>query len=302
MRYAMVGDPADVTAAQEASRRAARPHDHARGGGDDRGRGAGDRVDGRQRARQRAERGRRGAGHAARPRRPHRLRRAADPRPHRHRHHPHPEPRRPRARLPPQRLRLRPQPRLVRPHPGRDRRQARPAHGLPAGADERQPRDGRPRVLLPAQRRPDPPRGRRPVGALDQRPLRRRDGRRVRPPRLGLLQLRHLRPALHGLRRLGADHAAARREHDLREGRQLADQGPHPRAVRRDLGLDLRAGRRQGPRPRRARGQLPPGRTTRECAASSSRTRSSPRQHAGAGGAEGEGPPLLPARDRGHRP
>ena len=85
------------------------------------------------------------------------------PRQHGHGDHPDPEPRRPRGRHPPQRLRLRPQPRLVRAHPGRDRRQARADAAVPARADERQPRDGRHRLLLPAERRPDPPRGRRPL-------------------------------------------------------------------------------------------------------------------------------------------
>ena len=114
-----------------------------------------------------------------------------------------PEPRRPRARLPAQLLRVRPEPRLVRPHPARDRRQAAAAAQVPVGAVHRRPRDGRRRLLLPAQRRPGPPRDRRPVDLLDQRPLRRGDDRRVHQAGHPVLQLRHLRPALHGLRRHG---------------------------------------------------------------------------------------------------
>ena len=86
-----------------------------------------------------------------------------------------PEPRRPRARLSAQLLRVRPQPRLVRPHPAGDRRQAAVAAQVPLGALHRRPRDGRRRLLLPAERRPGPPRDRRSVDLLDQRPLRRLD-------------------------------------------------------------------------------------------------------------------------------
>ena len=53
---------------------------------------------------------------------------------------------------------------------------------VPAAALHRRARDGRHELLLPAERRPDLPRDHRRVGRLDQRPLRRRDGRRVRPP------------------------------------------------------------------------------------------------------------------------
>ena len=85
----------------------------------------------------------------------------ADPRQRDRRDPPDPEPGRPRGRHPPQRLRLRHEPRLVRAHAARDRRQARAAPALPAGAVHRRPRDGPPGLLLPAQRRPDLPRDHR---------------------------------------------------------------------------------------------------------------------------------------------
>ena len=85
------------------------------------------------------------------------------------------------------------------------------------------------RVLLPAERRPDPPRDRRRAGRLDQP-----DRRRPTRPRFGLqrclhrhghhrvlLQLRRLRPVLHGVRRHRAGHRLRRRRHDLREGQRV---------------------------------------------------------------------------------
>ena len=63
---------------------------------------------------------------------------------------------------------------------------------------------GTQQLLLPAQRRPDLPRDDRPGGVLDQRPLRRVQPGAVRRARDPVLQLRHLRPLLPGLRRHGA--------------------------------------------------------------------------------------------------
>ena len=120
-----------------------------------------DPVDRRQRPRRRGERHRRVAARAVGARRPLGLRGAADPRRGARRHPADAEPGRPRGRHAPQRLRLRHEPRLVRAHAARDRRQARDAAPLPAGAVHRRARDGRQQqLLLPAQRRPDLPRDR----------------------------------------------------------------------------------------------------------------------------------------------
>ena len=72
-------------------------------------------------------------------------------------------------------------------------------------------------LLLPAQRRPDLPRDHRRVGRLDQQHLRRVARERVQPPGHPLLQPRHLRPLLHGLRRHGARDRLHLGRHDLRE-------------------------------------------------------------------------------------
>ena len=67
-----------------------------------------------------------------------------------------------------------------------------------------------------------------------------------------VLQLRHLRPALHGLRRQRADDRLPRRLDDLREGRGVADPAAHRRAAPRHLDLDVRAGHGQDRDPARA--------------------------------------------------
>ena len=102
-----------------------------------------DPVDRRQRPRRRGERHRRVAARAVGARRPLGLRGAADPRRGRRRAPADAEPGRPRGRHAPQRLRLRHEPRLVRAHAAGDRRQARDAAPLPAGAVHRRARDGR---------------------------------------------------------------------------------------------------------------------------------------------------------------
>ena len=157
------------------------------------------------------------------------------------------------ADVAPERLRLRPQPRLVRAHAARDGGEGRAAAPLAGPGVRRRPRDGRQAVLLPAQRGPDPPRDRRRAGGVDQRHRRGQQGglrlqrpvpaRRRRSEHAGaggvLLQLRRLRPVLHGLRRHRARDRVRRRRHDLREGRRLADRAarrpavPHPVGDRR---------------------------------------------------------------------
>ena len=147
------------------------------------------------------------------------------------------EPGRPRARHPPQRLRLRHEPRLVRPHAAGDRRQAGAHAAVPAAAVHRRPRDGPRRLLLPAQRRPRLPRDQRPVDPLDQRHLRPRAAAGVHPPGHPVLQLRRLRPVLHGLRRHGAEHRVRRGRHDVREGQRRPDRAAARRAVPRAVGV-----------------------------------------------------------------
>ena len=105
-------------------------------------------------------------------------------------------------------------------------------------------------VLLPAERRPDPPRDRRRAGRLDQ-PASARPTRRLRLQRRlhravtdgVLLQLRRLRPVLHGLRRHGAGHRLRRGRHDVREGQRLGGRGPGAAAVQHAVG-DHRLGLR----------------------------------------------------------
>ena len=181
---------------------------------------SGDPLGRLERARRRGVGDRGLAAGALRARRPPGLRRAADPRQRDRRPAPDPEPRRARGRHAPQLLRLRPQPRLVRPHPARDRRQARAAARVPRPALHRRARDGWHELLLPAECRSRLSRDHRRVDRLDQQRLRRRDGRRVRPPGHRLLQPRRLRPLLHGLRRHRARDRVHLRRDDLREGRR----------------------------------------------------------------------------------
>ena len=117
------------------------------------------------------------------------------------------------ARHPPQHLRLRPQPRLVRPHPAGDRRQAGAAAQVPARADDRQPRDGR-RAATSSRRTPTRSTTRSPTsrstwindlyGGAMAATSSTSDG-------VAVLQLRRLRPALHGVRRQRADDRLPRR-------------------------------------------------------------------------------------------
>ena len=106
----------------------------------------GDPLGGVERARRRGVRDRGLAAGALRARRPRRLRRAPDPRQRDRRPAADPEPRWPRGGHAAQPLRLRHEPRLVRPHPARDRRQARDAARVPRPAVHRRARDGRRRA------------------------------------------------------------------------------------------------------------------------------------------------------------
>ena len=212
----------------------------------DRAREPRDPLDRRQRARRRGERHRRGAAHALRARGPRRLRRPADPRHVARRDPPDAEPGRPRGRHAPELLRLRHEPRLVRAHAARDGRQGRAAAPLSGRDVHRRARDGQPgRLLLPAQRGPDLPRDHRPVRPLDQRGLRRGDAGRVRRPRHPVLQLQHLRPLLHGLRRHRALDGVRCGGHDVREDEHAPDAAARVRAVPDAVDLALGGGDQQ---------------------------------------------------------
>ena len=91
-------------------------------------------------------------------------------------------------------------------------------------------------LLLPAQRRPDLPRDHRRVGRLDQQHLRGVARERVQPPGHPLLQPRHLRPLLHGLRRHRARDRLHLRRNDLREEQRRANRQARIRAVRGAVG------------------------------------------------------------------
>ena len=119
LRYALVGTPEHVTPAGLAAIRAAtatpaRPRDAARRGRRARRGHPGDPLADGQRPRRRGERHGRRASRPLRARRPHRLRRDADPRQRARRDHPDAEPGRPRGRAAAERLLLRHEPRLVR--------------------------------------------------------------------------------------------------------------------------------------------------------------------------------------------
>ena len=274
------------------ARERAAPHPRAlrrrpRGPGWEPARLAGARLARRQRPRRREERRRRRAEDALRARRPHGLRRAQGQRRRRHRDHAVAEPGRARGRPAPERLRVRPQPRLVRAHAARDGGEGGAAAPLARPGLRRRPRDGRPAVLLPAQRGPDPPRDRRRAGLVDQRHRRGQQGRlrlQRRLPDPGarpgerdagvLLQLQRVRPVLHGLRRHRARHRVRRRRHDLREGRRLADRAARRPAVPHAVG-DRQLGVAEPPRGRRRLGaHLARRRRPRASRASCSPTRS----------------------------
>ena len=115
-------------------------------------------------------------------------------------------------------------------------------------------------LLLPAQRGPGLPRHRRPGGRLDQRHLRRRDAGRVRRARDPVLQLRHLRPLLRGLRRHRAGQRLRRRRHDVREGQRRPRAAAGVRAVPHPVDLALGRRDQQGADPARVARLLGRGR------------------------------------------
>ena len=104
------------------------------------------------------------ASRPLRARRPHGLRRDADPRQRARRDHRDAEPGRPRGRAAAERLLLRHEPRLVRPDAARDRGKARALAAVPGRHAHRRPRDGREALLLPTGRGSDLPRGDGGVG------------------------------------------------------------------------------------------------------------------------------------------
>ena len=146
------------------------------------------------------------------------------------------EPRRPRRGHPHERRRLRPQPRLVRRDAARDARDARPAAPPTAAGARRPARAGGPAVLLPAERRPGPPRGPRPGRAAHDRRHRIAPALRRAFDRAGR---QHASFGSYDLFYMG--YADTRRDDPVRRGRH-----------------DVRAGRR-GP-VRRARGRAHAGR------------------------------------------
>ena len=110
---------------------------------------------------------------------------------------------------------------------------------------------GRDGLLLPAQRRPGVPRDQRPVDQLDQHHLRPRAAARVHPAGHPVLQLRRLRPVLHGLRRHRPEHRLRRRRHDVREGQRRPDRPAARRAVPDPVGVAVARGAREGAHPHR---------------------------------------------------
>ena len=242
-----------------------------------------DRVDRVERPRQRAVRRRRVDAADLRAAGPHRLLQRAPAARGRHVLPADAEPRRPRGELAHEPVRVRHEPRLVRAVAARDRRQARRDPPLPADPLHRRARAGRHRRLLPAERRPDPPRDLLDGARPHQRGLLAGHARGGRRGGLRLHELHDLRPVRDGLRRHRPVDGVRRRGDDVREGQHVPVQREDLRAVHEPAGVAERRGREQGPARHRVgravpRGDRPgPPASSRRTSSCSRRTRCSSR-------------------------